>query len=284
MHDIDELQILQELAKDQKLIGYLQEHYRDAIIPPVPVSSTERVTWVRGLNTVQTAKLSSARELLGKYPPDVRQRLEAIQTQINTQPSPQELNLTAKMVGMVFDSLPTSKRQLLPELNMTAKIGMMQQQLAFRAAIFYSADLQGSDSEALEEWSNTMLLPSIVTNMPFLRRETDAKSALMALYSIRPIEEGFRLDNQDALVADLASRLSEFPKRLLETVDPTDQLFVISSWMIPEGVNSNTRTLDAYERLRREVRDEIDMADPKEFRRLLRDRSRRNGNQNRPVR
>ncbi|MFM8399258.1 MAG: hypothetical protein ACKOAH_15650, partial [Pirellula sp.] len=185
---------------------------------------------------------------------------------------------------MVFDSLPTSKRQLLPELNMTAKIGMMQQQLAFRAAIFYSADLQGSDSEALEEWSNTMLLPSIVTNMPFLRRETDAKSALMALYSIRPIEEGFRLDNQDALVADLASRLSEFPKRLLETVDPSDQLFVISSWMIPEGVNSNTRTLDAYERLRREVRDEIDMADPKEFRRLLRDRSRRNGNQNRPVR
>ncbi|MFM8216812.1 MAG: anti-sigma factor family protein, partial [Pirellula sp.] len=99
LHDVGDLQILQELAKDQKLIGYLQEHYRDAIIPPVPVSSTERVTWVRGLNTVQTAKLSSARELLGKYPPDVRQRLEAIQTQINTQPSPQELNLTAKMVG-----------------------------------------------------------------------------------------------------------------------------------------------------------------------------------------
>lgn len=129
-----------------------------------------------------------------------------------------------------------------------------------------------------------MLLPSIVTNMPFLRRETDAKAALMALYSVRPIEEGFRLDNQDALVADLASRLSEFPKQLLETVNLTDQLFVISNWMIPEGVNSNARTLDAYERLRREVRDEIDLADPKEFRRLLRDRSRRNGNQNRPVR
>ena len=175
---------------------------------------------------------------------------------------------------------------MLPELSTTAKIAMMQQQLAFRAAIFYSADLQGADSEALEDWSNTMLLPSIVTNMPFLRRETDAKSAMMALYSIRPIEEGFRLDNQDALITDLASRLSEFPKRLLESIDLTDQLIVISSWMIPEGVNSNTRMLDAYERLRREVRDEIDMADPKDFRRLLRDRSRRNGNPNpnRPVR
>jgi hypothetical protein len=284
LHDVGDLQILQELAEDQKLIGYLQEHYRDAIIPPVPSSYSERMTWIRGLNAVQTAKLSSARELLGKYPSDVRQRMEAIQTQIDGQANPQELNLTAKMVGMVFDSLPTSKRQLLPDLSTIAKVGMIQEQLAFRAAIFYSPDLQGSDSEALEDWSNTMLLPSIVANIPFLRRETDAKSALMALYSIRPIEEGFRLDNQDALVADLASRLSEFPKRLLEGVDATDQLFVISSWMIPEGVNSNTRTLDAYERLRREVRDEIDMADPKEFRRLLRDRSRRNGNQNRPVR
>lgn len=284
LHDVGEMQILQELAEDQRLIEYLQEHYRDAIVPPLPNFYSERLTWVRGLNAVQMAKLGSARELLTKYPPEVRQRMQSIQSQINAQPNPQELNLTAKMVGMVFDSLPTSRRQLLPEFNATTKIGMIRAQLAFRAAIFYSADLQGSDSEALDEWSNTMLLPSIVANMPFLRRETDAKSALMALYSVRPIEEGFRLDNQDALVADLASRLSEFPKRLLETVDPTDQLFVISSWMIPEGVNSNARTLDAYERLRREVRDEIDLADPKEFRRLLRDRSRRNGNQNRPVR
>lgn len=92
------------------------------------------------------------------------------------------------------------------------------------------------------------------------------------------------MDNQDSLIADLANRLSEFPKKLLESVDVTDQLFVISSWMIPEGVNNNARTLDAYERLRREVRDEIDLADPKDFRRLLRERSRRNGNQNRPVR
>ena len=286
LHDVGDLPILQELAKDQKLVGYLQEHYRDALVPPVPKSYSQRPTWVRGLNAVQIAKLDSARELLGKYPPDVRQRMEAIQTQIDMQPNAQELSHTARMVGIVFDSLPTSKRQMLPELSTTAKIAMMQQQLAFRAAIFYSADLQGADSEALEDWSNTMLLPSIVTNMPFLRRETDAKSAMMALYSIRPIEEGFRLDNQDALIADLASRLSEFPKRLLESIDLTDQLIVISSWMIPEGVNSNTRMLDAYERLRREVRDEIDMADPKDFRRLLRDRSRRNGNPNpnRPVR
>jgi len=284
LHDIGDLQILQELAKDQKLIGYLQEHYRDLLIPEVPKSNSERANWVRGLNAVQVAKLNSSRDLLGRYPPDVRQRMEAIQKQVNALADAKELNLTARMIGVVFDALPTNKRQSLSELTATARIDFLREQLAFRAAIFYSPDLQGADAEALEEWSSTMLLPSIAANMPFLRRETDAKAALMALYAVRPIEEGFRLDNQDALVADLASRLSEFPKQLLETVNLTDQLFVISNWMIPEGVNSNARTLDAYERLRREVRDEIDLADPKEFRRLLRDRSRRNGNQNRPVR
>jgi hypothetical protein len=99
----------------------------------------------------------------------------------------------------------------------------------------------------------------------------------MALYSARPVEEGYRLENQDALVSDLAGRLSAFPKSLLETVSASDQLLVISTWMIPEGMNSNARMLEAYDRLRREVRDEIDMADPKDFRRLLRERSRRNG-------
>ncbi len=54
--------------------------------------------------------------------------------------------------------------------------------------------------------------------------------------------------------------------------------------MVPEGMNSNTRLVESYERLRREVRDEIDLADPNDFRRLLRERSRRNGNANRNPR
>jgi hypothetical protein len=173
--------------------------------------------------------------------------------------------------------MPTSKRQVHEELNTASKIAFIREQLAFRAAMFYASDLQGADAEAVENWSNGMLLPSIMASIPFLRRETDAKSALMALYSARPVEEGYRLENQDALVSDLAGRLSAFPKSLLETVSASDQLLVISTWMIPEGMNSNARMLEAYDRLRREVRDEIDMADPKDFRRLLRERSRRNG-------
>jgi len=283
LRDAGELRIIEELAKDKELVGYLEEHYRDTLIPAVPKSNSDRQTWVRGLNAIQMTKLDGARELLSKYTPDVRSRLEAIQDQINALPNAQDLNLTARMIGVVLDTLPTSKRQILEDLNTASKISFLKEQLAFRAATFYAADLQGADAEALEEWSNSMLLPSIMANLPFLRRETDAKSALMALYSSRPVEEGFRLENQDGLISDLAGRMSSFPKSLLEALDISDQLFVISTWMIPDGVNSNTRMLEAYERMRRELRDEVDLADPKDIRRLLRDR-RRPGGTNRPPR
>jgi len=184
------------------------------------------------------AKLDGARELVGKYPPEVRERLEAVQEQIDLQSNAEDLNLAARMVGVVLDTMPTSKRRLLEELKTAPRIRFIQEQLSFRAATFYAADLQGTDAEVLDDWSKTMLLPSIMANMPFLRRETDVKSALMTLNSARPVEEGFRLDNQDALISDLAGRLSSFPRRLLESIDQSDQLLVISTWMIPEGVNS----------------------------------------------
>jgi hypothetical protein len=214
----------------------------------------------------------------------VRERLEAVQEQIDLQSNAEDLNLAARMVGVVLDTMPTSKRRLLEELKTAPRIRFIQEQLSFRAAIFYAADLQGTDAEVLDEWSKTMLLPSIMSNMPFLRRETDVKSALMTLNSARPVEEGFRLENQDALISDLAGRLSSFPRRLLESIDQSDQLLVISTWMIPEGVNSTSRLLEIYERQRRETQDEIDLLDPKEIRRVLRERNRRPGNSNRSNR
>jgi len=210
LYDAGEIAVIEELARDRELMEYLQQHFRDVLIPMVPRSYDERRSWVRSLNSIQMAKLDGARELVGKYPPEVRERLEAVQEQIDLQSNAEDLNLAARMVGVVLDTMPTSKR--------------------------------------------------------------------------RPVEEGFRLDNQDALISDLAGRLSSFPRRLLESIDQSDQLLVISTWMIPEGVNSTSRLLEIYERQRRETQDEIDLLDPKEIRRVLRERSRRPGNTNRSNR
>jgi hypothetical protein len=118
--------------------------------------------------------------------------------------------------------------------------------------------------------------------MPFLRREVDVRTMLMSLYSLRPIEEGFRLENQDELLASLAATMSPFARKLLEGIDRNDQLMVVSTWIVPDGINNNQRLIDTYDRLRRESREEIDLMDPTQSKRTLRDRTRRPGNTNRP--
>jgi hypothetical protein len=285
LQDANELSVITELAKEKDLIEYLRSHYYDRMIPIVPRSLWGRRTWVHGLNNVQLAKLDNARDLLNKFPADTRNRWNAIQTQIDSDPDAESLNQTVRVIGMVLDSMPTAKRQDLEALTASEqKLRFLKEQLSLRAAMFYAADLQSDDANALDEWSKNELLPSIITSMPFLRRETDVKTAMMALSSARPIEDGFRLPDQDELVSSLINRLSALPKRLLEGIDRNDQLLVLSTWMVPEGLNSKTRLVDSYERLRRELRDEIDLADPNEVRRLLRERSRRGTAGTRPNR
>jgi hypothetical protein len=285
LQDAAELNVVSEIAQERELIDYLRSHYYDRMIPLVPKSLWGRRNWVHSLNAVQIAKLDSTRDLLGKFPGETRNRWEAIQTQLDNSSSADSWNQTVRVIGMVLDSMPTAKRQDLETLNSSEqRIRFLKEQLSLRAAMFYAAELQSEDSETLEEWSKNQLLPSIIAAMPFLRRETDVKTAMMALSSTRPIEDGFRLADQDEIVAGLASQLSSFPRKLLEGIDRNDQLLVLSTWMVPEGMNSNTRLVESYERLRREVRDEIDLADPNDFRRLLRERSRRNGNVNRNPR
>ncbi len=285
LQDASELSVITELAKEKNLIEYLRSHYYDRMIPIVPRSLWGRRTWVHGLNNVQLAKLDNARELLNKFPAETRNRWNAIQTQIDAAPDAESLNQTVRVIGMVLDSMPTAKRQDLEVLTASEeKLRFLKEQLSLRAAMFYAADLQSDDANALDEWSKNELLPSIITAMPFLRRETDVKTAMMALTSARPIEDGFRLPDQDELVTSLTNRLSALPKQLLEGIDRNDQLLVLSTWMVPEGLNSKTRLVDSYERLRRELRDEIDLADPNEIRRILRDRSRRGNAVTRPNR
>lgn len=285
LQDASELSVITELAKEKELIEYLRSHYYDRMIPIVPRSLWGRRTWVHGLNNVQLAKLDNARDLLNKFPADIRNRWNAIQTQIDTAPDAESLNQTVRIIGMVLDSMPTAKRQDLEVLTASEeKLRFLKEQLSLRAAMFYAADLQSDDANALDEWSKNELLPAIITAMPFLRRETDVKTAMMALTSARPIEDGFRLPDQDELVTSLTNRLSTMPKYLLEGIDRNDQLLVLSTWMVPEGLNSKTRLVDSYERLRRELRDDIDLADPNEVRRLLRDRSRRGNAGTRPNR
>lgn len=276
LQDTSEIGVATELAKEKELIEYLSDRYIDRAIPNLPTSVWQRRNWVRSLNQTQIAKLESAKELLLKLPADIRVRLEAVQSQIDARPDADTINQAIRVTGTVLDSMPSTKRQDLDGQTAEQRARFLKEQLCLKAAMFYAADLNAADATAMEEWGKNQLLPVLIANMPFLRREADVRTALMSLYSNRPVEDGFRLDNQDELVTELTNSLSPFPKRLLEGIDRTDQLIVISAWMVPEGIN-NERLLETYDRLRRDSREEIDLVDPKEAKRLLKERSRRIG-------
>ncbi|MFN7733577.1 MAG: anti-sigma factor family protein [Pirellula sp.] len=281
LQDVSEISVVQELAKDKPVIDYLRERYADRSIPLVPNSLWQRKIWFRSLNATQIAKLDTGKEMILKLPMETRFRLEAIQTQIDESPDAADLNHTIRMVGTVLDSMPNTKRQDLDGMTAEQRVRFLREQLYLRAAMLYSADITPEDTAAIEDWSKNQLLPVLIASMPFLRRETDVRTMLMALYSQRPVEDGFRLNEQDELVAELIKVLPPFAKKLLEGIHRNDQLNVISTWLVPDGINNNARMLEAYDRLRREVREEIDLADPAASKRMILDRSRRVGPANR---
>lgn len=281
LQDVAEVSVVRELAKDKPVIDYLRDRYADRSIPLVPDSLWQRKNWFRSLNATQIAKLDTAKEMMLKLPMETRFRLEAIQTQIDESPDAADLNHAIRMVGTVLDSMPNTKRQDLDGMTAEQRVRFLREQLYLRAAMLYSADLSPEDSTAIEDWSKNQLLPVLMASMPFLRRETDVRTMLMALYSQRPVEDGFRLNEQDELVAELIKVLPPFAKKLLEGIHRNDQLNVISTWLVPDGINNNARMLEAYDRLRREVREEIDLADPAASKRMILDRSRRAGPANR---
>lgn len=281
LQDTRDLEVVQDIAKDEEIINFLWERYSDRTVPLVPESLWNRRSWVLSLNSIQVAKLESNRELFSKLPIESRGRLEAIQTQIDSRPEADALNRAIRVIGDVFDSLPNNKRQDVQELDAEQRTLFLREQLCFRAATLFASELSPADSAALDLWSKNELLPILVANMPFLRREVDVRTLLMSLYSFRPIEDGYRLENQSELVANLANALSPFPKRLLEGIDRNDQLIVIATWLVPDGINNIQRMIDTYEKLGRQSRDELDLADPDQSKRLLRDRSRRPSGNNR---
>jgi hypothetical protein len=275
LQDIGEWKVAGDLSKDPELLEYLTERYSDRMVPPIPDSLWSRRSWVHSLNPAQIARLDNSREQLLKLPRDNVVRLEAIQSQIDVQPDAVAINQAIRIVGLVMDALPNTKRQDLEGLTAEQRVRFLRDQLHFRAAMFYAADLTTADTNALDSWSRNELLPVLVANMPFLRREVDVRTMLMSLYSLRPIEDGFRLENQDELVANLAEEMSPFARKLLEGVDRRDQLIVISTWLVPEGINNVQRLIDTYDRIRRDSREELDLLDPNQSKRILRDRSRR---------
>lgn len=275
--DANELVVLLNLNRDREVLDLLKEHLLERTFLEIPTSPAERKTWVVSLTPTQLAKLESSREKLHKLDKETYNRFAAIQSQLEGHNERLSLQETVQLVGIVMDNLPNSKRQDLDGLSADQRTVFLREQIFLKAAMHYSTQLPPADAAAIEEWATTTLVPAINAelNSSNRRPNMDIKSLLDILWFRRRVEDGFELDNQHEMVAELINKLSPLGSKLLSGINRNDQLVVLSAWIVPNQATSTQRLLEAYEKINRDVRDEIDLVSPEQSRRLLEENSRR---------
>jgi hypothetical protein len=280
MSGINELGIAIKLSEQKAAIDILKSHYRDRIVPAVPKSIADRKAWIENLNPLQISKLANRREALGKLDADTYARFSSIESQIQNRPDSEQIQETIHVVGLVIDSFSSADRSDLDVLNQEQKSTYLREKLCFAAARVYATQISPEDAKALDEWNNKFFRPALFEELQ-PTRSFETKDLLSTLWSRRLLERGFQMENQSDLVASLALSLSDPGRSLLEGVSKNDQLKVLSSWLDPSRTSSTQMLIEAYDKMDRNFRERMDLADPQQTRRNVEEfilRSRPRGN------
>jgi hypothetical protein len=280
MSGINELSIAIKLSEQKAAIDILKSQNRDRLVPAVPKSIAERKVWLENLTPLQIGKLANRREALDKLDRDTYARLSSIETQIENRPDSEQIQETIHVVGLVIDSFSSADRSDLDVLNQDQKTTYLKEKLCFAAARVYATQISPDDAKALDEWNNKFFRPALFEELQ-PTRSFETKDLLSTLWSRRLLERGFQMENQSDLVASLAHSLSDTGRSLLEGVSKNDQLKVLSSWLDPSRTSSTQMLIEAYDKMDRDFRERLDLADPQQTRRNVEEfilRSRPRGN------
>ncbi|MCF7959192.1 MAG: hypothetical protein K9M08_00490 [Pirellula sp.] len=280
MSGINELSIAIKLSEQKAAIDILKNQNRDRLVPAVPKSIAERKAWIENLTPLQIGKLANRREALDKLDRDTYARLSSIESQIENRPDSEQIQETIHVIGLVIDSFSSADRSDLDVLNQDQKTAYLKEKLCFAAARVYATQISPEDAKALDEWNNKFFRPALLEELQ-PTRSFETKDLLSTLWSRRLLERGFQMENQSDLVASLAQSLSDTGRSLLEGVSKNDQLKVLSSWLDPSRTSSTQMLIDAYDKMDRDFRERLDLADPQQTRRNVEEfilRSRPRGN------
>ncbi len=280
MSGINEVSIAIKLSEQKAAIDILKSQNRDRLVPAVPKSIAERKVWIENLTPLQIGKLANRREALDKLDRDTYARLSSIETQIENRPDSEQIQETIHVIGLVIDSFSSADRSDLDVLNQDQKTAYLKEKLCFAAARVYAMQISPDDAKALDEWNNKFFRPALFEELQ-PTRSFETKDLLSTLWSRRLLERGFQMENQSELVASLAHSLSDTGRSLLEGVSKNDQLKVLSSWLDPSRTSSTQMLIEAYDKMDRDFRERLDLADPQQTRRNVEEfilRSRPRGN------
>ena len=275
LEDVNELSIAVKLSKETEAIAVLRDNLQDKLVPPPPDSVWQRKTWVQSLTPLQVSKLDSDRERMNKLDRDTRTRLAAIESQIESLPDHESIQETVHVVGLVLDSMGSSKRNDMAVMKSDRRFEFLKELICMRAAVYYAARISDGEKAALEKWDLETFRPALMLAV-LPDRAMDTRSLLGRLFEQR-IES---LEDQDELIALLTPHLSSTAKKLLEGVSKAEQIKVVNLWLFPSyaAFSSTEALIDAYDKMEgeyRDFRDKLDLADPQDIRRRLWPRRRR---------
>jgi hypothetical protein len=265
LSDVNELSIAESLSHEETAIEVLKRHYGEDLVPPTPLSFQERRDWVDQLTPIQIDRVHRGQEIIRKLRPETYKRLAAMESLIDSKTESQAIQDTIRLVGLVFDDLPSFKREDMDSLTQDKRAQYLREHLRYSAALAFVQQLSASDEKALDDWFSNHLTPSVQPMMG--PRDQEIWWFLMRLYS----EPNFALPNHDELLAVLFPKLSQTAAKLLEPLTKSDQTRVLSYWCTREG-DSHQRFMDRYEKSPREFRERMDIVDPESVRRPWRPR------------
>lgn len=256
--DVHDLSIAERIAKEKTALEVLKNHFGEDVLPPVPLSLSKRKQWVDSLTARQLDRVVRGREILKKQAPEVNNRLSALESVVESHSNSDSLQDAIRIVGLVFDDLPSYKRQDLDSLNQEKRYQFIRDSLLFEAAQVYSQQISSTDVKALQDWYSSVLVPSVNSQFGDV---IDSRQASWVLLRNLTEDPNFYLQNHDEILPSLLENLSPTARELLVPLSKSDQTRVFGIWVRPTG-DMQQRFVDEYERNSQDYRERRDLMDP----------------------
>ncbi len=269
LHDVNDLEIAIKLSQETEVMAVLKERFGEEVVPPPPKSVSERMEWVASLTPIQSFRLKSGREMLGKMDRSERARWTVIESKVEARPDSKQIQEAFHLIGMVMDR-KSGARADLEVLNPEERLAFLRNELCFRAALHYALHMPASDAKALSDWDINSLNPALIQDNPSTNSRFSETRMLLAILLMRPREHSF--DRQDELVDELIPTLTKTAGKIIDGINrKEDQLRALSYWLFRDKTPSDQLLLDAYENLEKnvrngnEIREKLDLGNPADF-------------------
>lgn len=271
LRDVNEVNIAVKLSQEKELMAVLRQHFADKLVPAPPDSIGQRKSWVQSLTQKQVSRLDDGREKIGKLSREDRTRLAAIENEIEQLPDHRQIQEAVSLIGLLLDGISSSRRNEMDTMKSEQRYEFLREQLYQKCARYYADLIPPADKAAIEKWELETFRPAlqmaVLSELPVgtseeSTRKLNTRELLVELLIRRRID---LIQELEPLINDpLLANLSPTARKIIEGIDKSERMRVLNTWLSPADT-----PLDAYDKMDKDARDRLDLADPDQARRRL---------------